>query len=86
MTFLNKSDMNFRLGMTGDVEFVIDEIFDVIAISIEYIYDENDQTYVDKNLGGRKEKTKVELGREFGGLVEILDGLQVGDEIFAISN
>ena len=86
MNLENSKDLNFRLGMTGDVDFVMDEISGVVAVPIEYIYDENELTYVDKNVGGRKEKTKVEIGREYGGMVEILDGLKPNDEIFEINN
>ncbi|MDP4010984.1 MAG: efflux RND transporter periplasmic adaptor subunit [Candidatus Roizmanbacteria bacterium] len=82
---IDGSDMNkYRLGMTGDVDFIIREIQNVVVVPIEYIQDENDKQYVNKKVNGKSQKTFVIIGNEYGGKVEIRGGLSAGDEIYEI--
>ena len=84
MTIDENSTNIYRLGMTGDVDFVLHEIPNVIAIPIEYIQDENDKQYIFKKIDEKKQKVPVTIGKEYGGMVEIRDGLIEGDVIYEI--
>lgn len=74
----------YRLGMTGDADFVIRKIPNVISIPIEYIKDEEEKQYVFKSENGKMQKMPIEIGAEYGGMVEIKSGLSEGDLIYEI--
>jgi len=84
MTFESAGTNGYRLGMTGDVEFVLSEIKNTVVVPIEYILDENDKEYVQKKVQDKMQKSPVEIGQEYGGKVQILDGLVAGDVIYEI--
>ncbi|MBP9690727.1 efflux RND transporter periplasmic adaptor subunit [Candidatus Woesebacteria bacterium] len=86
MSFVPSLEMQYRLGMTGDVDFVIDEIKNTTAIPIDYAYDENGKTYVNKDVSGKPVKTMIEIGSEFGGEIQVLVGLQPGDVIYEVTD
>lgn len=75
----------YRLGMTGDVEFVLKEIPNVLTVPIEFILDENDKQYVFKQLNGKKEKVEIKTGNEYEGMMEIKDGLKESDVIYEVT-
>jgi RND family efflux transporter MFP subunit len=79
-------NMKYRLGMTGDAEFILKEIPNVVAIPFEYIIDENDKQYVNKKLNGKKVKIEIKTGNEYDGLVQVTDGLYAGDVIYEVTN
>jgi len=84
MTFESAGINGYRLGMTGDVEFVLNEIENSIVVPIEYILEEDDKEYVQKQVEGRMQKIPVKIGQEYAGKVQILDGLFAGDVIYEI--
>lgn len=75
----------YRLGMTGDVEFILRTIPNSVAVPVEYILDENDKQYVYKNVNGKKEKVEVTTTDEYDGLVRVTKGLSEGDVIYEIT-
>jgi len=82
---INNEEMRYRLGMTGDVEFVFEEKKDVLAIPLKYIKGtKNKEVY--KLVNGKKEKVGIRVGKEFDGSVEILEGLKEGDVIYDQAN
>jgi len=79
----DSADMNgYRLGMTGDVEFVLSEIKNAVVVPVEFILDEDDKQYVQKKVNDKMVKTPIEIGEEYSGRVQILDGLTPGDVIY----
>lgn len=76
---LNNLNNNFRLGMTGDVEFVIKELPNVLFVPIKFLKTEGSKKYV---LKQNKEKVYVTIGEEMDGEVEIKEGLTEGDIIY----
>lgn len=84
MTFESLGINGYRLGMTGDVEFVLSEIENSIVVPIEYILEEDDKEYVQKQIEGEIQKIPVKIGQEYAGQVQILEGLFVGDVIYEI--
>ncbi len=73
-----------RVGMTGDVEFVLNEIPSAIAIPFDYVDEQEDGTYVYKQIDNSFEKVKITTGAEYDGMVEIKKGLLEGDVISEI--
>ena len=86
MNLSGLQNMKYRLGMTGDAEFVLKEIPNVVAIPYEYVIDENDKQYVNKKVNGQKVKTEIQTGSEFDGLIEVTDGLFANDVIYEVTN
>jgi RND family efflux transporter MFP subunit len=80
LTFPENVDvLKYRLGMTGDVEFVTKEKPNVIAVPISYVRSEKGQKYVQLLVDGKPVKTEVKTGDEGDNEIEILKGLKVGD-------
>ena len=71
--------MKYRLGMTGDVEFVIKELNNVLVVPISYIKTEAGKKYVNVLVNGSNVKTEVKTGNEGDMDVEILSGIKAGD-------
>lgn len=67
-----------RLGMTGDVDFIIKELPDVLSVPSKYLKTENGKKYV---LKQNNEKVYVAIGEEMDGDVEIKEGLKENDII-----
>ncbi len=86
MNLTGLQSMKYRLGMTGDAEFILKEIPNVVAIPYEYVIDENDKQYVNKKVNGQKVKTEIQTGSEFDGLIEVTDGLFANDVIYEVTN
>lgn len=73
-----------RVGMTGDVEFVMNELPNAIAAPLEYVEETDDKAYVYKKIDSKFQKVEVTLGQEYDGMVEIKQGLYGGDIISEI--
>jgi HlyD family secretion protein len=72
----------YRIGMTADASFILDEKKDVLAIPLSFLKTDNGKPYVLKKNGGNKEKTPVEIGLEGDDFVEITGGLAEGDILY----
>jgi RND family efflux transporter MFP subunit len=72
----------YRLGMTADATFAINERYDVLAIPLLFLKSENGKSYVNKKVGNNKVKTPVEIGLESDDYVEITNGLSEGDILY----
>lgn len=71
----------YKIGMTGDVEFVLKEKQNVIAIPISYVRTEKGKSYVLKSKNGTDEKTFITTGDTTDELAEVTSGLKEGDVI-----
>ncbi len=74
--------MKYRLGMTGDIEFVTKQIHDVLGVPTTFIHRESGKNFVYTKKNDQKVKTPVTLGEEIDTATVILEGLQEGDIIY----
>lgn len=71
----------YRLGMTGDVSFTMNEKQNVVAVMDKYVKAEGDKKYVTRLTKGKQEKVYIKTGLETDGYLEVLSGLQEGDVV-----
>lgn len=72
-----------RIGMSGDVDFVIGEYVDVLAVPNSFIKTEpNGKKYVTVGKNGSKTKTEVKTGETFDTFTQITSGLHEGDVVY----
>lgn len=79
---LNPGSTQFRLGMTGDITFVLGKRDNVLVVPLRFMKTEGDKYYVNKKKGNGSEKTEIEIGEEFNGDIEVKKGLSEGDIIY----
>lgn len=82
--FGNSSNQNlrYRIGMTGDVVFILQEKKNVLYIPTEYLKNDNQGDYVFVMKNNKKEKYYITKGMETDTSVEIVKGLNQGDLIY----
>lgn len=78
----NQTSSFYRMGMTGDATFTLNERRDVLAIQDTAIKNEGEKKYVYRQVNNKKEKTYIETGIETDTLIEITSGLAPGDIIY----
>ncbi len=71
-----------KMGMTGDVDYVLQELINVLAIPEAYLKKENGKLFVTKMVNNKFEKTEVTTGQIIDGMVEIKEGLNEKDVIY----
>jgi len=86
------ANVKYRLGMTGDVEFVTKDIQDVLGVPTTFVKTERGKYYVFKKINDKKSpiggspsgrvKTYVKVGEEIDTATVILDGLVEGDIVY----
>ncbi|MFC1711995.1 efflux RND transporter periplasmic adaptor subunit, partial [Patescibacteria group bacterium] len=76
----NTEEQKFRLGMNGDAEINVKYVSDVLTVPLEAIQ-ENAETYVWKMENEKPVKVEVKTGISDDFDMEILTGLQEGDEV-----
>lgn len=81
----DNSDMKYRLGMTGDVEFIFDQKSNVLSVPAKYVKG-NGKREVYKLVNGKKEKVEIKIGETMDGSVIVLDGLKEGDVVYDQAN
>lgn len=69
----------YKIGMNGEVEFVIDEKEDVLLIPITSLVEEDDKEYVWVVENQVAKKVEVKTGSSSINNIEITDGLSEGD-------
>jgi len=73
------SEYKYKMGMTGDIEFVIGGKSNVVAVPSLYVKSEGEKKYVWKVANGKNEKTFIKIGLEADSSYEVLSGLREGD-------
>jgi hypothetical protein len=68
--------------MTGDVDFVLTEHPNVLAVPVKYISNEGDKQFVYKLVNGKAEKTYIETGLSDDTYTEVTSGLKEGDTVY----
>jgi RND family efflux transporter MFP subunit len=75
----------YRLGMTGDVEYILSELPNVISIPDQFIFEEEGKFYVWKGESvSNKKKIEITIGEEYDGNVQVVGGLQEGDIVYEV--
>jgi RND family efflux transporter MFP subunit len=76
-----ESRSKYRVGMTGDAEFVMSEKKEVLTVPLGYVRIEQEKKYVTKLENGRLVKTEVVTGIEGDDAIEVISGLREGDVV-----
>ncbi len=79
---VDNSAFQYRLGMTGDIEFVLSERPPQITVPSTYIEEENGKSYILKLDKGRRVKTEITTGETLDNMTEVTSGLNEGDVIY----
>ena len=79
---VDNSTYKYRLGMTGDVEFVIREVKNIVAVPSEFIHPEDLKQYVLVEDNGTRKKSYVTTGEVIDDFTQIKSGLKEGDVIY----
>lgn len=79
---LDSTKANYRLGMTGDVNFDLEGKKAVLAIPTAAIQTENDKKFIYKKITNGRVKTYIKIGEVLDGQTEITSGLKEGDVIY----
>lgn len=72
----------YRLGMTGDANFVLSERTGVVAVPTTFIKTENGKKVVTVLKNSNKIKQEITTGDTFDSSVEVTSGLMEGDTIY----
>jgi multidrug efflux pump subunit AcrA (membrane-fusion protein) len=79
---ISNPDVRIKNGLTTNLKIQTDKKSGVLAIPLYSISKENDKNFMNKLVGGKTQKTYVNLGLSGNdGLVEILSGLSLGDTV-----
>lgn len=76
------ADFQPRMGMTGDVTFLMREKKGVKAVPQNYVKTIKGEKIVYKKVNGGSQATKVTIGETLEGQTEILSGLSEGETIY----
>jgi len=74
----------YRLGMNGDSDIIVDQRDDVLQIPIDALIERDDKRYAKKKTGeNTAEEVEIQTGIENDEMIEVISGLQLGDEVVA---
>ncbi len=79
---LENTDYRYKLGMTGDINFIFSEKKDVLTIPESFIKKVDTKNYVTKMVNGKQEKVQVITGVTIDGVTEIVSGLSENETIY----
>lgn len=78
---LDETDPRLAPGDTAQVEILIEEVADVLAIPVQCVYARGMQRFVFTLEGGNPKPRAVRIGRATIAMVEVVDGVQNGDRV-----
>jgi multidrug efflux pump subunit AcrA (membrane-fusion protein) len=76
-----KPGEDIKPDMNGEVQLILNRLEDVLTIPIESVFSEEDQYYCWKMENGTPVEKKVTIGRMNDDRVQIVEGLEEGDEV-----
>jgi len=76
-------DLQFKLGMNGDIEIVLEEKENVLFIPISAVMERKEKRFVWLVENGKAAKKEVKVGFETDEDIEILEGLKEGDKVIS---
>jgi multidrug efflux pump subunit AcrA (membrane-fusion protein) len=74
--------LKYRYGMTGDIEFLLNEKNNVVAIPSNYVRSDSKGKFIMKKVGDKQVRTSITVGNEIDGYYEVKKGVEEGDIIF----
>jgi len=83
---LDSTDAPVRAGMSANATVTVEEVTDALLIPtwLVRIDRHTGQTYVQRRVGGQTERVDIQLGVRGNGVVQVLSGLEEGDEVVLI--
>lgn len=78
----NNDNYQYKVGMTGDINFTIKERKNVLSIPDTALKTDNKKQYVWKDENGKKIKKDIQTGEQIDGEIEVTSGLNEGDIIY----
>jgi RND family efflux transporter MFP subunit len=78
----DNTNYKYRAGMTGDVEFIIKEKNNVLAVPSDFIKKEQGKKYVNVKDKNKRYKTFITAGVTIDDFTEIKSGLKEGDVVY----
>ncbi len=78
----NNDQLKYRMEMTGDIDFLVKERKNILAVPENYVKTEKNKNYIWKDINGRKVKAYIKTGDEIDGSIEITSGLKEGDYVY----
>ena len=82
----DSSDPDLVPGMTVEVEILVETVEDVLFVPVEAVYNREGVSYCMIKDGFSELEVEVETGRASNSLVEIVSGLDSGDEVLLHSS
>ena len=71
-----------RTGMTVELDMISAEVQDVVFVPVETLYTKEGKVYCRVRVALRPEEREVRTGRSSKSFVEILDGLEAGENVY----
>jgi HlyD family secretion protein len=78
---LDQTDAPLSPGDSAEVKILIDTVEDALAVPVQCVFSRGPRSFVFVQSGGTPEPVEVTLGRSNTSLIEIMDGLKVGDRV-----
>lgn len=78
----SNSELKYRSGMTGDVEFITQEKKNALYVPFSFITEKNNKTFVKVKENGKLLDRPVQTGMEADADIEIISGLTEGEVIY----
>lgn len=78
----DNSTYKYRIGMGGDLTFILERKEDVLYLPIKFVKSEDGKKYVQVKQGNKMEKVTVEVGMETDNNIEITSGIKVNDKVY----
>jgi len=75
----DNTNYQYRYGMTSDINFILNEKENVLAVPSNYVKTEKNKKYVMRKENGKKVKVYVQTGEEIDSNIIITSGLKKGD-------
>lgn len=78
----DNTDYKYRLGMAGDLTFVIKSRENILYVPNKFIKSQNGKKYVTVKKNGKDEKIDISIGMETDTETEIISGISVGETVY----
>ncbi len=78
----DNNDYRYRIGMAGDLSFVLKKKDNILYIPSKFIKILNGKKYLTVKRNGKEEKVEVETGMETDASVEITSGVSSGETVY----
>ncbi|MDY6876322.1 MAG: efflux RND transporter periplasmic adaptor subunit [Chloroflexota bacterium] len=83
---LNATDAPVRAGMSANATVIVEEVTDALLVPTWVVRFDRDtgQPYVQRRVWGQTERVDIQLGVRGNGVVQVLSGLEEGEEVVLI--